>query len=43
MEVADVIIYADLLMQQLGMDLGSTVKFVFNRKSDDLAIPVKLL
>ncbi len=41
-ELADVIIYADLLAEQLAIDLGDAVRETFNAKSDELDLPVKL-
>jgi len=41
-ELADVIIYADLLATELAIDLGQAVKVTFNAKSDELSLPVKL-
>ena len=41
-EIADVIIYADLLAAQMGVDLGTAVKEKFNRKSDELGLTIKI-
>ena len=40
-EVADVIIYADLVMQKLGYDTSEMVVQVFNQKSDDLGCRIR--
>ena len=42
-ELADVVIYADLLAAKLGIDLGEAVRLTFNNKSDELNLPVKFV
>lgn len=41
-EIADVIIYADLLAARIGRSLGDIVRDKFNEKSDEIGSPVKL-
>lgn len=41
-EVADVIIYADLLLARVGLDLGEEVRKKFNEKSVELGLPHRL-
>jgi len=41
LEVADVVIYADLTMQRLGYDTSTVVAEVFNRKSDELQCSIR--
>jgi hypothetical protein len=41
-EVADTIIYADLVIQSLGFDTSEILSFVFNRKSDELGTSIKV-
>lgn len=42
-EVADIIIYLDILAKQIGaVDLGQLVRKVFNKKSDEIRVDVKL-
>lgn len=41
-EAADVIIYADLFIQSLGIQTSSILKQVFNAKSDEIGSKVKL-
>lgn len=42
MELADMVIYADLLASRLGIDLGEAVRAKFNVVSDRVNSPVKL-
>ena len=41
-ELADTIIYADLLADHLGLDLGSAIAAKFNKTSDQYGFPEKL-
>jgi len=41
-ELADVVIYCDLAMASVGYDLATTVRDVFNRKSQELGSPYVL-
>jgi NTP pyrophosphatase (non-canonical NTP hydrolase) len=41
-ELADVVIYLDLLAAQLGIDLGEAVMETWNAKADQLNIPMRL-
>lgn len=41
-ELADVVIYADLLMTSLGRSLGAAIVQKFNEKSAEIGSPVKL-
>jgi NTP pyrophosphatase (non-canonical NTP hydrolase) len=41
-EIADVVIYADLLAQRIGRNLGDIVREKFNKKSDEIKSEVKL-
>ena len=41
-EIADVVIYADLLAQRCGLSLGDIVRAKFNQKSDEIGSLVKL-
>ncbi len=41
-ELADVVIYADLVAQRIGKDLGQLVAETFNKKSEELGAPEKL-
>lgn len=41
-ELADVVIYADLLAHRLGIDLGTAVRSKFNEVSDRVKSPIKL-
>jgi NTP pyrophosphatase (non-canonical NTP hydrolase)/predicted RNA-binding Zn-ribbon protein involved in translation (DUF1610 family) len=41
-ELADVVIYMDLLATQLGIDLGQAVMDTWNKKAEDLGIPMYL-
>lgn len=41
-EVADIVIYLDMLMQKLGLDLGSAIIQKFNRTSNEKNVPFKL-
>lgn len=41
-ELADLIIYADLLAARLGIDLAFAVARKFNRKSEEIGSPVRL-
>ena len=41
-EVADVVIYADLLMQRMGLSLEEYIVKVFNQKSDEVGSTHKL-
>lgn len=41
-ELADVVIYADLLASQLDIDLGEAVREKFNEVSDRVDSPIKL-
>lgn len=41
-ELADVVIYLDLLASQLGIDLGEAVMTTWNKKAADLGIPMYL-
>jgi len=41
-EIADVVIYLDLLAQRAGIDLGSAVERSFNRKSQDMGFPERI-
>ena len=40
-EIADTVIYLDLLSQRLGIDLGEAVREKFNRVSDRVGAPIK--
>jgi NTP pyrophosphatase (non-canonical NTP hydrolase) len=42
MELADMVIYADLLAQRLGIDLGESVREKFNKVSEEKGSEVKL-
>lgn len=42
MEAADVVIYADLLANYLGFDLGDAVREKFNKTSSRYGFPEKL-
>ena len=42
LELADVVIYADLLAKQLGVDLASVVKAKFNKVSEKYGFPERL-
>lgn len=41
-ELADVVIYLDLLAYRLGIDLGEAVTTTWNKKAEDLGIPMYL-
>ena len=41
-EIADSVIYADLLAQRIGMSLGDLVKKTFNKKSEEVGSDVRL-
>lgn len=41
-EIADVIIYADLAMQALGFDTSDVIRQVFNEKSVQLGVDLKV-
>lgn len=41
-EIADVVIYADLLAHYLGIDLGEAVKAKFNKTSEKFGFPERL-
>lgn len=41
-EIADVVIYADLLAQRIGRSLGEIVRAKFNEKSDEIGSEIKL-
>ncbi len=41
-ELADVVIYADLLATRIGRSLGECVREKFNAKSDEIGSPIKL-
>lgn len=41
-EVADTVIYADLLLTSMGRSLGEAVRATFNAKSDEIGSPIKL-
>ncbi|MGV3539693.1 MAG: hypothetical protein ACO1OQ_07780 [Rufibacter sp.] len=41
-ELADIVIYADLLADQLGLDLGECVRQKFNEVSDRIGSGIKL-
>ena len=41
-EIADNVIYADLLAQRLGLSLGELVKETFNKKSDEVGSDIRL-
>lgn len=41
-ELADMIIYADLLAERLGINLGESVRFKFNETSDKANSTIKL-
>ena len=41
-EIADVVIYADLLMTRIGRSLGNEVRKKFNDKSDEIGSSIKL-
>ena len=41
-ELADVVIYLDMLADSLGIDLGGAVIYKWNKKSDQLDIPLSL-
>lgn len=41
-ELADVVIYADLLATRIGRSLGDCVRQKFNEKSDEIGSPIKL-
>lgn len=41
-EIADGVIYADLWLASQGQDLGDAIVRVFNRKSDELGVDIKL-
>lgn len=41
-ELADTFIYLDLIFQRLGLDLSSTVREVFNAKSEQIGSPIKV-
>ena len=42
LELADVVIYADLLAERLGIDLGAAVRTKFNEVSDRRNIDIRL-
>ena len=42
-ELADVVIYADLVAHYLGVDLGAAVRSKFNRTSEKYGFPERLL
>ena len=42
-ELADVVIYLDLLALQLNIDLGNAVKDKFNEVSDRIGVDIKIL
>lgn len=41
-EVADTVLYADLLLAHLGVDLSQALIETFNRKSEDMGFPERL-
>ena len=41
-ELADVVIYLDMLADSLGIDLGKAVMYKWNKKSEQLDIPLRL-
>lgn len=41
-ELADIVIYADLTAQRLGLSLGECLKTAWNRKSEQLGYPERL-
>lgn len=41
-EIADVVIYADLLATSLGLSLGECIIQKFNEKSNEIGSPIKL-
>jgi len=41
-EIADTVIYADLLAQRIGMSLGDLVRKTFNQKSDEVGSDIHL-
>lgn len=41
-ELADVVLYADLLAQKVGIDLGTAVREKFNRKSEEQGFAERL-
>jgi NTP pyrophosphatase (non-canonical NTP hydrolase) len=41
-EIADVVIYADLLAKYLGVDLGQAIRAKFNRTSEKYGFPERL-
>jgi NTP pyrophosphatase (non-canonical NTP hydrolase) len=41
-ELADVVIYLDLLAEQLGINLGDAVMETWNAKAEELGIPMRL-
>lgn len=41
-EISDTVIYADLLCEAAGIDLGEAIRATFNRKSDEVGFPEKL-
>jgi len=41
-ELADVVVYADLLAARLGLDLGAAVRAKFNEVSDRVHSPIRL-
>ena len=41
-ELADCVIYADLVAQRVGLNLGQLVADTFNKKSEELGAPEKL-
>jgi NTP pyrophosphatase (non-canonical NTP hydrolase) len=42
-ELADVVIYADLLAHHFGIDLGAAIKSKFNRTSEKFGFPERIL
>jgi NTP pyrophosphatase (non-canonical NTP hydrolase) len=41
-EIADVVIYADLLAARIGKSLGECVRQKFNEKSEEIGSPIRL-
>lgn len=41
-EIADIIIYLDLLSQKAGIDIGAAIVNKFNKKSDDIGSDIKI-
>jgi NTP pyrophosphatase (non-canonical NTP hydrolase) len=41
-ELADVVIYADLLAHHFGIDLGAAIKSKFNRTSEKFGFPERI-